>query len=158
MESIASLLEKHHLFDGLDQEAVYLFAGCAEEVSFDPGERIYQQGDEADRFYILCSGEAALESETPGRGKIVVETLSAGDVLGASWLFPPYRLMWDARARSRVRAVGFNARCLRLTCDENPQLGYLLMKRFAQIMIHRMQAARLQSLDIYGPPAKGGTP
>ena len=69
-----------------------------------------------------------------------------------------YRLMWDARAHSRMQAVGFNARCLRQTCDEHPHLGYLLMKRFAQIMIHRMQAARLQSLDIYAPTVKGAKP
>jgi len=158
MKSIKTFLENHPLFDGLDQEAVHLFSACADEASFSPGEPIYRQGDEADRFYILCSGEATLEAESPGRGRIVIETLSAGDVLGASWLFPPYRLMWDARARSRIQAVGFNARCLRQTCDENPHLGYLLMKRFAQIMIHRMQAARLQSLDIYAPPVKGGKP
>ena len=158
MASVMAFLEKHPLFEGLDPEALSLFAACAREVSFAPGEVVYCRGTEADRFCILISGEIALESDVPGKGRVVVETEAAGDVIGASWLFPPYRFLWDARARVQSRALQFDARCLRSACDENPHLGYPLIKRLARIMIQRMQAARLQSLDIYAPPAGGRKP
>ncbi|MDH3719745.1 MAG: Crp/Fnr family transcriptional regulator, partial [Planctomycetota bacterium] len=74
-------------------------------------------------------------------------------VLGWSWLFPPYIWYFDARAMIRTRAVAVDGLCLRAKCDEDPKLGYELMKRFSAILNSRLQAARLQILDIYGPTA-----
>jgi hypothetical protein len=93
---------------------------------------------------------AALEMHTPGRQPIVVSTLREGDILDASWLVPPYRWTFDARASELVRALGVNARCLREKCEADHDLGYELMKRFAGAMGERLRATRLQVLDVYG--------
>ena len=92
----------------------------------------------------------ALQVFVPGRGPITLDTLGAGEVLGWSWLFPPYRWHFDAQTVEQTRAIAFNGECLRTKCDADPHLGYALMQRFAHIMMQRLQATRLQLLDMYG--------
>lgn len=138
------------LFDGLSGEDLALLAGCARNVRFEPGEHLLREGETADSFYVIRQGSVALEAFLPTRGPVVVETLEAGEVLGWSWLFPPYRWHFDARALSLVRATSFDAVCLRGKCDEDPRLGYELMGRVAQVLIDRLQSTRVRLLDLYG--------
>jgi CRP/FNR family transcriptional regulator, cyclic AMP receptor protein len=86
----------------------------------------------------------------PGRGPITVETIGPGEILGWSWLFPPYRWHFDGRAVEGTRAIAFDAKCLRLKCEEDHDLGYELVKQFAHVMMERLQATRLRMLDVYG--------
>jgi len=97
-------------------------------------------------------GDVALEITSPGRRTLVLSTVHDGDIVGASWLMPPYRWNSDARARTHVRALGFDAGCLRDKCEEDPRVGYAMMKRFTPLMVSRLQAAYLQLLDVYGRP------
>ena len=87
--------------------------------------------------------------------QLMIATLGDGTVVGWSWLFPPYRWSFDARAIEDTRAIAFDGACLRGKCDSDHELGYVLMQRFAQIILDRLQAARLQLLDVYGEPAAG---
>jgi CRP-like cAMP-binding protein len=112
---------------------------------------ILRAGEPADRFYIIRHGKVGVEVFAPEVGPITIETLGEGDVLGWSWLFPPYRWVFDARALELTRAIALDGKCLREKCDEDPRLGYDLMKRFAQIMVERLQATRLQLIDLYSP-------
>jgi CRP/FNR family transcriptional regulator, cyclic AMP receptor protein len=91
-----------------------------------------------------------LETFVPGRGGLTVQTVDEGDVVGWSWLFPPYRWHFDARALDSVRAVAFDGACLRRKCDEDNSLGYELLGRFSPVMLERLQATRMQLLDVYG--------
>ncbi len=109
-----------------------------------------RDGDEANTFYVLRHGTVALETFVPTRGPVTIETLEAGEVVGWSWLFPPYRWHFDARALSLVRATVFDGACLREKCEADPRLGYDLMSRFAQVVIERLQSTRLRLLDVYG--------
>lgn len=150
METLERLLAEHELFRGLDDRYVTLLTGCASNVRFDAGVFLFREGEPADRFFVLRQGRVALEIEAPGRGPIVIQTLGHDDVLGYSWLFPPYRWRFDARAIEPTRALALDGKCLRGKCDEDPVLGYELMKRFAGIALQRLQATRLQLLDVYG--------
>ena len=97
----------------------------------------------------------ALETSAPQRGSAIIQTLGEGEVLGWSWLVAPYRWRFDARVVEAVRAIALDGKCLRGRSEEDHDLGYELMKRFAQVMEQRLQAARLQLLDVYGSgPAK----
>ncbi len=90
----------------------------------------------------------------PGRPTTTLLTIEPGEVVGLSWLVPPHLWRYDARATTAVRAVSFNAACLRGKCDTDPALGYALMKRFMTPLLDRLHAARLQSMDVYlGPKA-----
>ena len=150
MKGVAELLADARFFDGLRPETVEIIAGCASNVQFGAGTLIFREGERADAFYLLRHGSVALETHSPARGPLVIETIEAGDVLGWSWLFPPYRWHFDARAVTAVRATAFDGECLRGKCAADPALGYELISRFAQTLIERLQWTRLRLLDVYG--------
>lgn len=153
MTTIDATLHGVPLFAGLGDDDLRLIAGCGGNVHFAGGERLFRQGDPADTFYVLRQGAVALEIYVPARGPLTIETIEAGDVVGWSWLFAPYRWNFDARAVVPVRATAFDGACLRGKCDADPRLGYELMSRFAQVMIGRLQSTRLRLLDVYGNAA-----
>jgi CRP/FNR family transcriptional regulator, cyclic AMP receptor protein len=148
--SLESLIADAPFFEGVAPEVRTLLAGCASNVRFAEGERMFTEGEPAETFYVLRQGSVALEMFVPARGTAVIETIEAGEVLGWSWLFEPYRWHFDARALSLVRATAFDGACLRGKCDADPALGYDLMGRFAQVLIGRLQSTRLRLLDVYG--------
>ena len=95
-------------------------------------------------------GAVAIETYAPGRGGLVVETLGPGELVGWSWLFPPYKSHFDVVALEDVRAVALDGACLRGKCDEDPRFGYELTRRIAQVVIARLQSTRMRLLDVYG--------
>ena len=127
-----------------------LIAGCGQNVGFTHGELLAREGAPADTFYLVRKGRVALTTHVPARGAVVIETLDPGEVVGWSWLFPPYVWHFDARAVDDVRAVAFDGACLRGKCEVDHSLGYTLMGRFAAVMIDRLQHTRLRLLDVYG--------
>src|ERR1700756_2384074 len=144
------MLRGHKFFAGLSPEYLALLAGCASNVLFPEGAFLFREGDPADTFFLLRDGKVALEIAAPGRGALIVQTLREGDVAGFSWLIEPHRWEFDGRAVERVRAVRMDGTCLRGKCEEDPRLGYDLMRRFAALTTSRLQATRLQLLDVYG--------
>lgn len=150
IRGLETLLAEHPFFEGLRPEHVSFIAGCGTNVTFQAGEYVFREAEPADHFYIIRHGRVQLEIYLPERGSLVVETVGEGDVLGWSWLFPPYRWSLDARAVELTRAVALDGACLRGKCDDDHHLGYELMKRFAPIISKRLRATRLQLLDIYG--------
>jgi CRP-like cAMP-binding protein len=150
METIEKLLLEVPVFAGLTSDQLEFVAGCASNARFKDGEMLFREGDKADIFYVIRHGSVALEIFAPPSGAVTIETVEAGEVVGWSWLFPPYRRYFDARAVGLVRATAFDGTCLRDKCDADPALGYQLMSRFAQVLIERLQATRLRLLDVYG--------
>ena len=150
METIEAVLRDVPLFDGLGPRQLETIAGCGTNVQFPEGELLFKDRDPAERFFVLRHGSVALETFVPARGAVVIETIEAGEVVGWSWLFAPYRWHFDARALSLVRATSFDGVCLRGKCDDDPRLGYDLMSRFARVMIQRLQWTRVRLLDVYG--------
>ena len=148
--SLETMLADVPFLEGLPPDALTLIAGCAGNVHFAAGANLFREGDAADTFYIVRHGSVALETFVPARGPVVIETIEAGEVIGWSWLFAPYRWHFDARALTAVRATAFDGACLRQKCDNDPALGYDLMGRFAQVLIERLQWTRLRLLDVYG--------
>ena len=119
------------------------------------GDSLRVQFPPAEVFYMLRHGSITLETYVPGRGPITIETLGAGEVVGWSWLFPPNRWHFDARALSLVRAVEFDTACLREKLEEDSALGYDLMSRFAQVLQQRLRWTRMRLLDVYGDVLAG---
>lgn len=151
METIDDLLSRHEFFSGLKPEYIALLAGCGSNVHFGAGAYLLREGETAHRFFALRGGSVAVETYVPSRGPVALQTLGDGDILGWSWLFPPYVYQFDARAREEVRATAFDAACLRSKCDADPALGYELMKQMARLVSSRLEATRRQLLDVYGP-------
>lgn len=126
------------------------------EGSFPEAARIFDEDQYADRFWIIRSGRVALDVQVPGRGAIVVETISEDELLGWSWLFEPYRWHLGARTLSPVRAYEWDAAQVRAARDEDPAFGLALTDCVAQVVTRRLNAARTRLLDLYGPPGSGG--
>lgn len=150
MREIEELLGEIPSLAGLPLEQAALVAGCGRNILTEAGTHLFREGDSADTFYAIRRGSVALEMAAPPRAPLIVETMHAGDVLGWSWLFPPYRIQFDARASEEVHAIAFDGACLRGKCEADHALGYELMGRFAAVMTQRLQATRMRLLDIYG--------
>ncbi|MFD1829467.1 MULTISPECIES: cyclic nucleotide-binding domain-containing protein [Streptomyces] len=127
----------------------------ARETSFPAGARISEEGRRTDRFWVIRTGSVTLDMKVPGRRPVVVETLSHGDLLGWSWLFPPYTWHLGAEALSPVRALEFDAARVRELCDDDAVLGRAVALRVAEIVAHRLQNARTRLLDLYAPYGSG---
>ena len=147
---IRDLLGEHEFFANMTPEHIELLAGCGRNEVFPAGTTILREGEEADRFFIVRTGRVAIGIYVPQHEQLVVATLGPGDVLGWSWLFPPHRWHFDAVAVQETHVVGLDGVCLREKCNADPVLGYALMQRFAQIMVKRLEATRLQLVDVYG--------
>ena len=152
-ETLRPILATIPLFDGMKSEHLDLIVGCAANVRFAPGEFAARQGEAADRFFIVRKGRLALQVHGPGRGELPLLTVGDGEVLGWSWLVPPYKWHFDARSLTDTRALALDGRCLRGKFENDHELGYEMMTRFAQLMTQRLEAASLQLLDLYGTNA-----
>jgi len=149
MEDLERIIAEHPFFEGLDNEFTKLMVTCASNVRFKADTYILKEGDPANTFYLIREGKVAVEVFAPQRKPIIVATLSVGELLGWSWLLPPFQWKFHARAIGSVRAIALDGKCLRTKCEENHDLGYEVLKRFAQIMEQRLEATRLQLLDVY---------
>jgi CRP-like cAMP-binding protein len=155
VKSIAELVAEAPLFADMRPDRLELISGCGRNVHFADGETLFREDTPANTFLLLRHGSITLETYVPGRGSITIETLAAGEVVGWSWLFPPYRWYFDARALELVRAVEFDAVCLRDKLEADAALGYDLMSRFAQVLRERLRGTRLRLLDVYGDVLSG---
>jgi CRP/FNR family transcriptional regulator, cyclic AMP receptor protein len=148
--TLEPVLRSHKFFAGLDPADLSLLVGCASTVAFPTDSYLFRAGEPAQTFYLIRQGRIALEIAAPSRGAVVVQTLGEGDVAGFSWLIEPHSWEFDGRALERVLAVKMDGSCLRGKCEQDPRLGYELMRRFASLATNRLQATRLQLLDVYG--------
>lgn len=156
IKQMAEILDAHPLFAGLDKDITELLAGCASNVHFRAGSYLFRADQPADTFYLIRAGDVALELAMPGRGRLVVQTAHPGEVVGASWILPPYRWRFDARSLGDVRATSVDAACLRGKCDADPAMGYQVMQRFLPVVAQRLQTTRLRLVDLYAPAAEVG--
>ena len=153
MTTVEELLGGHPFFAGLGASAIQLIAGCASNVHFAAGDYIFGAGEAASRFYVIRHGRVALEVHSPTRGPLVIDTMDEGEVLGWSWLVPPYRYFGDSRAVTPVSATALDGTCLHGKCEADAELGYQLLKRVTAVMYQRLESARVRLLDLYGPEA-----
>ena len=152
MKDIEQLLSEHPFFEGMEHADLGYIAGCAHNEVIEAGKMVFREGQPANTFYIIRRGDVSLIMHDAPRGPLTVETLHEGDVLGWSWLFPPYRWRFDARANTTTHVTVFDGKCLRGKCEDSPRLGYQLMKRFAGSMADRFTQTRIQVMDVYGKP------
>lgn len=145
------LLGKHPWMAGLTPEQVDLVGRHAHEVRLPPGHVIFAEGEHADRFWLIWEGQVALMLDVPARGTMLIETLGAGDCLGWSWLFPPYRWRFGAVTVRETRAVEIDGPAIRAACDADPALSAAVHRRVSAVTVERLQATRIRLLDLYGP-------
>ena len=142
MKNLSMTTFQHPFLSGMDARHVQTFLHGSKEEQFQAGEIIFREGEPANRFYLIESGQVALESTAAGGGTVHVQTLGAGEVLGWSWLFPPFVWHFQARAIEPTHALCCDGARLLVKAEEHPAFGYDLMKRISQIVIYRLQTTR----------------
>ena len=151
---LAARISAHPFFAALTDAQLAALAEDAITETFTAGQRLFDEGGIADRFWLIERGNIALDMGIPGRGDQIVETLGPGTVLGWSWLHRPYRWHFGAVARLATTAIEFEAPSVRRRCDEDPAFGYAAFRLFTPVITERLQATRLRLLDLYAAPSQ----
>ena len=147
-EQDKSVLRAQPFLRGLADEHLTRLAVLCRHISLPARHRLFEEGATADRFWLIDAGQVTLDAMVPGQGRVVIETLGRGDVVGLSWLKPPYQWRFGAVATQPMQAFEFDARAVRAACDADPALGYELTQRLSGLVVHRLQATRARLLDV----------
>jgi CRP-like cAMP-binding protein len=149
MSALEQQLAEHPFFLGLPPEHLALLSGCAATARVEAGEYLFREGQAARSFYVIRHGSVAIASITPHEGLVAIQTVGDGDVLGWSWLLPPYQWHFGAYAVEPTTLVALDAVCVRTKCEQDRDFGFEIMRRFAQVMASRLEATHLQLLSVY---------
>ena len=149
MKTVAEFVREHALFAGMDGGQVDFISGCGQLTRFTTGDYLVRENDPADYCYLIVEGRAVIETHRHNQPPSPLLTLSSNEIIGWSWLIPPYRYQFDARAVTDLRTVRLDGRCIREKCEDDPALGYQLLKRVAAAMASRIHCARFQLLNVY---------
>lgn len=152
MPAVESVLSEHPFLKDLGAENLRIITGHAHLATFEPHELLFAKGDEASRFYLVNTGQVAVEIAYSNREPISIQTIKAGEVLGWSWLIPPHYWRFDARALERTQVVIVDGEKIRDLCEDNHELGYQLLMRFTRVISQRLEFTRLKLMH-----ASGGT-
>jgi len=150
-QSLDVILTNHPFLKGMTSDQLAVLAGCASERRYLEAEYVTREGQPAAELFLIEHGQVAVETRVGERGSLRLETLHAGDVLGWSWLIEPHRWLFDSRALTPVQVVVLDGRCLLEHSRADHELGYQLLLRLARVIEHRLQATRLQLLDVHQP-------
>lgn len=145
---LSGLIAQHPFLSGLKEQHQQVLTDCAMLEEFSTGEYLFREGDLANRFYLILEGKVILESTEKDQETVIIQEIGPPDVIGWSWLFPPYYWRFDARAVEQTRVVFFYGTRLLERCEEDARLGYDLMKRMSQVIINRLQATRKELLKL----------
>lgn len=150
IKTIADILQEHSFFEGLTSDELAFVAGCGKNVVFQEGHVIARPSDPANEFYLIREGRVALSIGSVAKQPFVFQTLGPNEIVGLSWLIPPYQWTAFVEAQSKIHAISIDGKCLRQKCENDPKLGFKLMKHLVQVMVKREEAFLLHLLDVYG--------
>ncbi len=150
MKGLEDILDKYPFTKGFKPEHLHILAGCASNLVVKKGEYLGREGGHADKLFILREGRIALDINAENKGIITVQTIDPGEVVGWSWMVEPFRWHFDLRVVEDSRLIAFDGDCLRKKCTTDMELGYLFLDRIVNILEKRLNATRIQILDMYG--------
>lgn len=149
IEPLSTRVALHPFLAGMNHTQLTLLTDCAVVRHFDASQKILSEHEFANGFYLIETGKVALESEVSFGKSMAIQVLGAGDLLGWSWMFPPYVWQFTARAIEPCTALFFYAAILREYCEKDHSLGYELLKRISAVMVARLHAAHARMLSLY---------
>jgi len=152
VQTLEEMILKHPFWSGLNLSYFRLLRECATCERYQAGQLLFQEGQEADHFFLILTGQVRLDAFVPGRGSVTIQTVNAGAALGWSWLFPPYKWHFSAHANEKTELIAFDAQFLRATSEANHDFGYELIKRVSSVLLQRLHETRLLLVDFYGFP------
>lgn len=148
-KDLESILAEHEFLAGLEERHIKEMAQYARLLTYKEGEFVLRRGEPAECLFLIRQGHVSIELYHPARGPVVLETVGAGRVVGWSWLVPPYTWSFDGRATELTRGVCISGPRLREACEADHEFGYQMLTRFTRVLARRLEAGRLQLLDMY---------
>jgi CRP/FNR family transcriptional regulator, cyclic AMP receptor protein len=148
LNALNEAITNHAFFHGMKPEHLTMLTMGAKAAEYKVGDVLFREGEPANQFYLIESGKIALEAHEPADGTMLVQTLGDGEVLGWSWLFPPFVWHFQARAIVPANVIILSGAHLLISAERQHDFGYELMKRLAQVVISRLQATRKQLLAL----------
>jgi CRP/FNR family transcriptional regulator, cyclic AMP receptor protein len=147
IEVTTAALAAHPMLHGMSTDHLAMLADSATDVAFPAGHRLFKEGGSANHFWLLQSGSVALDLHVPGQGRVRIDTVGLGELLGWSWRFPPYRWAFGAVAASPVEAFEFDAQAVRASCASEPEFGHEVTERLARVLAKRLQSTRVRLIS-----------
>ena len=147
-EATAAALAIHPFLHGMPGDQLAVLAQAARDVRFPARHRLFEDGGSAGRFWLIQSGCVALDLNVPGQGRTRIDTIGMGEMLGWSWLFPPFAWAFGAVTIGPVEAFEFDGRDVRAYCAADPALGYELTRRLVRVIANRLQATRTRLISV----------
>lgn len=151
-QAIENYLSTHAFFEGMDTNYIKVLASLAVERQMSKGDVLFHQGEHADKFYLLRSGKVSVQVPAVMGPVLEIQAVGKDQLLGWSWLIPPYRWNFMARIVKDSNFLEFDGEAILVKCEEDPKFGYELLKRFATLMSERLNAARQKMMDQWDPP------
>ena len=145
---LEKILDEDVFFRGMKEEHLRSIVASGTLVRFEAGEVIFEEGEPAHRCYVMRTGRVALQLVSYRTEPLTLVTLDAGNLIGWSWLFPPYRWKFTAQALEVTRAISLDGDSLRAKCEQDHDLGYELMKRFAAVIDKRIEALSTHLVEV----------
>lgn len=146
---IVKLFHRIPWFLSLDEAQLDRLAEIAILHEMEPGEELFKEGDRHDFLYILLEGQIVLEMEVPTHGQAEFYTAEALDIIGWSSLTPIVRQRTaGARATQHSLLLGFQSKLLEQLCEEDHDLGYIIMRRLANVVANRLLTTRVFLMDM----------
>jgi CRP/FNR family transcriptional regulator, cyclic AMP receptor protein len=146
-EVTAAALATHPFLHGMSGPHLAILAQAASDVVFPARHRLFEDGGHARHCWLIQSGSVALDLNVPGQGRVRIDTLGIGELLGLSWLYPPFTWSFGAVTISRVQAFELDGRAVRASCVADPEFGYELTQRLTRVMANRLQATRIKLIS-----------
>jgi CRP/FNR family cyclic AMP-dependent transcriptional regulator len=147
--AMEKMLTEHGFLAGISARTVALLARDARLENFGTGEFLLHEGEVADTVFLITEGRVAIEIHSPERGPLVLDTIEPGHIVGLSWVAPPFRWQFDARALTHVEAVALDAARLSEALALHPEAAAELHRRLSTVLLSRLQATRIRLLDLY---------
>jgi CRP-like cAMP-binding protein len=150
-QSTAEYLSAHEFFSEFSGDSLKFLCECASIREINKGQILFRQGEKADKFYVVLNGRISIEMPAIMGPTLVIQTLGENQVLGWSWLIPPYKWNFQTEAAEDSKLLQFDGAAILAKCEKEPAFGYEVLKKFAGLMSVRLNAAPQKMMDEWNP-------
>lgn len=141
-ESDIAYLREIPAFQRLDEEHLAFVVSCCETISLGQDEEIFHADGTADAFYLIVQGSVGLFNNYESGENVHVQSIEPRELLGWSWMVPPYEWEFTAIATSPAILMKFDAAKIRARCEQEPEFGFMVMRRICEQMLSRLHSMR----------------
>jgi CRP/FNR family transcriptional regulator, cyclic AMP receptor protein len=139
--SVETPVSRHFFFEGFAPSHLKNILLHASGRHFDPGSFLFREHEWAKEFYLISKGKVAI-GLCGEKEKSLIQTVGANEVLGWSWMVPPFYWRFDAWALEPTQVIAFDAIALRELSQRDHEFGYVLVSKICELLAERLEKLR----------------